>query len=319
MDQHDEGSIDMDDSVSSEEVRQPGDTFFSPWEERVDGWPSAQDAISKVIELATEQKELAWRGVGNANYSLYSSLYRRLAKRSATLPREKDLLEAEQSLIERARTEWRFDDRPAMEIMAHLQHYGGPTRLLDVSYNPLIALWFAVEEKFDGAGNPRPPVDGRIFAFDVTEREVDFDETWNTREIPWTDFPSATWSRELPRVWRPSVYNERIAAQNGAFLLGGVPIFYGGENTKYPKRPGSNRGTWKIGEVLQATSVPVYLANMNRRTQDSSSLAYTIRIEADAKEPIRRILEKRYGYHTATIYPDRFGLAEHIGNGVVGR
>ena len=42
--------------------------------------------------------------------------------------------------------------------------YGVPTRMLDFTFNPLIALWFAT------GGQDR--IDGRVFAVDVADREI---------------------------------------------------------------------------------------------------------------------------------------------------
>lgn len=52
-----------------------------------------------------------------------------------------------------------FDfDRTMFDRLVLMQHFGLPTRLLDVTTNPLVALWFAVNEpnnkKCDGAVEP---------------------------------------------------------------------------------------------------------------------------------------------------------------------
>ena len=60
---------------------------------------------------------------------------------------------------------FRADLRP-LEMMALLQHYGIPTRLLDVSENPLVALYFACNSrtKKDKYGKSYTP-DGEVIVF----------------------------------------------------------------------------------------------------------------------------------------------------------
>ncbi len=45
-----------------------------------------------------------------------------------------------------ARAPFEFGGRSAFERLTKLQHYGLPTRMLDVTLNPLVALYFCVCE-----------------------------------------------------------------------------------------------------------------------------------------------------------------------------
>ncbi len=56
--------------------------------------------------------------------------------------------------------------RSALDHLVQMQHYGLPTRLLDVTMNPLVALYFACEE-----ATPHP-VDGTVYHLAVPEEKV---------------------------------------------------------------------------------------------------------------------------------------------------
>ena len=56
--------------------------------------------------------------------------------------------------------------RSALDHLVQMQHYGLPTRLLDVTMNPLVALYFACEE-----AAPHP-ADGAVYNFAVPEGKV---------------------------------------------------------------------------------------------------------------------------------------------------
>lgn len=57
-------------------------------------------------------------------------------------------------------------DRTTLEQLARAQHYSLPTRLLDVSWNPLVALYFA--------SNSHPGSTGEVIAFRVKKDQVKF-------------------------------------------------------------------------------------------------------------------------------------------------
>lgn len=288
------------------------DSFFAPWDLLAFDWQSSQAQIQEILRLATPTRDIVWRGVSSASYPLQSSLYRHLMASNGKPPSEEQMLAAEKRILRIARHEWRFDNLTALEIFAQIQHFGGPTRLLDVSYNPLIALWFAVEEKFDANGESSDSVDARVFAFDVTQNQLKLDGQWGSYEIPWRDGNQKGWGTRLPAVWRPPAYNSRIPAQNSAFLLGGVPKMRSGENAKYRKGPGdgTSTGTWRISEVRLATSVSLAMNLGERNLQARSTPTFSIRISAEAKSGIRKILEKHFGYDSASLYPDLYGLSK---------
>lgn len=102
-------------------------------------------------------------------------MYRRVLNARGALP-ETDFLSDEENIVTEAK-EWSLHRTPndrlsALELLAGLQHQGVPTRLLDFSHNALVALWFAVEQRFDDTGQPLPDIDGRVFVAQSNGREV---------------------------------------------------------------------------------------------------------------------------------------------------
>jgi hypothetical protein len=61
--------------------------------------------------------------------------------------------------------------RTTIEKLIWMRHYGIPTRLLDISSNPLIALFFA---SFDEAGGKTDKEDGVIYAYRFPKKEIRF-------------------------------------------------------------------------------------------------------------------------------------------------
>lgn len=304
-------------TVSTSIGKWDAQNYFRAWERRISSAGQLTAELRRVAEIAGERK-LVWRGVHNDSYGLLSSLYRRLRDQHSSVPTESRMVEFETRFLAVAREIWPDRGGSALETLAHIQHYGGPTRLIDVSHSPMVAVFFATEQKFDPSSRrPKEDVDGRLFAFDADDRTIELDNLWGTRELPWLEGENQVpgWESELPFVWNPPrALNERIVAQNGAFLVGGVPSLPHGQNSRY-RMPGAwqagNMKTMPVHSVREVTSVSLFLKSLDRRTNPGSSAAYTLRIDKSAKSDIRDMLKAEHGLDHGSIYPDLFGLGSY--------
>lgn len=301
--------------------------FWRPFEATAESLDDVRDLVHDVFEKwSAKNRVFAWRGLSDARWPLHSSLYRRLhwTSNAQNPPREADLHREEGKILAELHR-WglhmaQFGRLSILSQLAALQHYGAPTRLIDVTFNPWIGLWFAVEQKWNG-GEPQDDVDARLFAIDVTDRLIneqdDLREWEDAMKRPWPKPPAQgdsdqekqtkkDWTTRV-LAWRPPHFHPRLAAQNGGFILGGVPTT---GVLQWPRTTQTTDGKWSIHDVRRATSVPLRVHKLGAGAGGPTSDAvYTVRIMADAVPQIRRRLQELFGYRPATIYPDYTGFA----------
>lgn len=101
------------------------------------GITSLEGFVRKLAKLKAEHKgaQLFFRGHSKDNYVVAPSLFRQKNWRSS------EHLMIRQMLAEQPHEF--ADDNGIFDYLVRAQHYGLPTRLLDVSYNPMVALYFA--------------------------------------------------------------------------------------------------------------------------------------------------------------------------------
>lgn len=102
------------------------------------------------------ERTLLFRGQTNIDYELIPSIAR-------TNKNGDSLFYLEQMMIAKAigkNPDIFFEDQYAVNLLVKLQHFGLPTRLLDVTYNALVALYFAC-----GCPQTNDGPDGAVYVF----------------------------------------------------------------------------------------------------------------------------------------------------------
>lgn len=282
--------------------------LFSQWQGQIDSWQSFQHEVNVLTSVYPEQR-FVWRGQSDSRWGLHSSLYLKLGHLLGAPPSESQLVEAEKHLLRIARTEWRLDGISALELFARMQHVGVPTRLIDVTFNPLIAAWFAVARNAEADHRP-----GRLFVF-TDSAPIQLNSQWKTNTPRWHQLADDNRRRAVEwgtgggrKLWRPPVLHDRISAQNAAFILDGVPI----NPLDSDGLIDNHRSTWAAYEIQQFASVPMRLAHVGTARLPRKAPVFTFLITPEAKRAIRDQLEERFGYRFATIYADIEGLAEYV-------
>ncbi|MFX4288303.1 FRG domain-containing protein [Janibacter sp. G349] len=332
-------------SGHSSSFTSPSD-YFAKDEVVVNSVDELNKKIATLIEKVPDL-ELVWRGQRDAEWGIHSSLWRKLLdengvqparkepKSKQPFPTEDQLIEAEANILKSARVRWRFDGMSALETFARLQHFGGPTRLIDVTFNPFVATWFAVESSDEDER------DARLFAFATSPTlkagttpsipsRIELDAEWGGRMPAWHSWSddearqSVDWGTGANRrLWVPPAYDPRIPAQNAAFLIDGTPLarrnlspYFNGHSKD------GEKVYWSRDDLLESSSIYAKTFNPERKPRPNKhNLAptFSFRIPAKAKPTIREFLETRMGFTNAHIYPDIAALAQHLSKSPLAR
>ena len=115
-----------------------------------------EEYIGYIEKLNTESK-LYFRGFSTASYDLSPSIGRMVEGEGQWLSKESRLVEfAEQNNPEL------FAQTYPTQIISNMQHYGIPTRMMDISGNAFVALFFACENE------KKYNEDGKVVVFEGT-------------------------------------------------------------------------------------------------------------------------------------------------------
>ncbi len=200
---------------------------------------SFQDVLTKITEITEKNSNsfLFFRGSASVSFKEEPGIYRN---------QNLKCLENEDEMYSEVERRCCSDFPNTMSVFAKLakmQHYGLPTRLLDVTQNLLVALYFACRQD-----NAHKDDIGMIDVYIVQKNEV---KRHDDREVAlisslakctYSSFQSDEWKRELKAhsgmadisddevetiskkilFVLPELNNERIKIQSGAFILFGA-------------------------------------------------------------------------------------------------
>lgn len=212
------------------------------------------DSNDDTFDSKTESHVWFFRGQKDSSFAFTSTLYRRLSvttryepstitpdeapcvehflhSRNRTDKLERLMINAEINLLNKAREIGIGRGLTALETLTLLQHHGSPTRLIDITSDWRVALFFACESDDDR--------DGRMFLIKAESDDwkrfpKEKNETKQAKHLIWEHFFNIDQNVPLLNdsiLWKIKTWpillpfsDPRMISQRGFFLVSGIPI-----------------------------------------------------------------------------------------------
>ena len=200
---------------------------------KVESFSEFYNALKKICDYDNSGLQFFFRGHSNYKYEPIPSIYR-----DNSIKNENHIFH---EAIRKSPSVF-TEDMSTFDKLVKMQHYELPTRLLDITTNPLVALFFACSgnENTDGAVMVFPMSNDQIKYFDsdavcilsnLAKRSVDFSFTKDKSYLVYDiqqDRPNFKGKyleqQAVKNVFcvMPKLNNERIIRQQGAFFIFGM-------------------------------------------------------------------------------------------------
>lgn len=188
------------------------------WEEiELNDWDTFDKEVANL-----SHREWLYRGQCDATWPLKTSLYRLFEDAQKVIKLDKNSNRQfakdrhEELLLRRFVSNAHLylptlpDKKEKLEWLSIMQHFGAPTRMLDVTLSPHIASYFALEYGH---------ADAAIYAFNYKTIQ-DLDETiMDTKDKKREVFNNHKGNRAFIVAHEPRFANERLLSQQGLFLV----------------------------------------------------------------------------------------------------
>lgn len=239
-----------------------------------------------------------WRGQARSIFGVEPGIHTRVLNSNKAPHNEETVEHATKKLLDIARLA-RLDRQgetrlPDLALLAHLQHYGAATPLLDVSTDPLIALWMIA---FANAKEPSSHDDESGFLYGIRKPPR---ERWISAldARPYMSESGPSISNSLSgNVWwyRAPDVTERLRIQRGSFLLGPLSNPDSRDIATIPLKLNGDAEDWLSTRMANR--------GMPSNTTRSRSDVFRILVRGSVKKHLRKLLEERSGLSVEAVYP----------------
>lgn len=258
---------------------------------------SIQDYINIIDQEFKNSEYLFYRGHADLNYQLLP-----------TLMRDEKLLKNERVLYNRLLMRKTMDFTNCKTYFEHLvrmQHYALATRLLDITTNPLVALYFAVNEQYNKTGE--------VVVFKEREEEINYGDSDSIRiaaalsRIDYTTLFALMNGDEdalttlLLEIKKENPGFERKIAQDSLNKV----------YTVYANYLDNERINRQSGAFLIATSHYTVLNSMEEKVYRKNRKRLVIAIDGNSKKKLLKSLDK-LDFNAATLYTDVDSVSNYI-------
>jgi hypothetical protein len=255
-----------------------------------------------------EGTKFVWRGLPDFRFSVEASLLRDFRLQGVEIT-EENVRRHELELLREAR-DWglgrtAFGHATDLHILSTLQHHGVHTRLVDVTYNPMTALWFACGYMTD--------IPGTLVAMAVTNPQVcrtstRLEHTWDSVGSPYSsDYDvalKASTEKDDVFLVEPDVRDARMTAQEGFFLTSAIPLGPSSPALIGLPRPKMDGFFGQVSNLVNA-GLPV-----NVGEAWGPFAAAGIIITPNVKRATLSVLETSFNRNHRTMFPDLAGFVQ---------
>lgn len=239
-----------------------------------------------------------WRGQSRVDYRLEPGMHSRV-RTSTELPLTEQNVQLETSqLIHVARANGldRIEELqlPDLALLAHLQHHGAATPLLDVTVDPLVALWMVAHASAEDLTYDDDR-DGALFAIRRPEDQARWLASLDSRPYLREDGKDIVTALTDGVHWyRAPDISERLRIQRGSFLIG--PLTARGQVTFPLKWEPTTRERGWLRKRIRRIGLPGQPA-------PATTDVVRFKVPAILKPDLRKWLNDRAGLTQSVIYP----------------
>lgn len=296
--------------------------------------------VTEIVKIKPRKGySLFFRGQSKESYEPFPSVFRHtdLKDKGSALFSEREHIMFEQ-LVASCPNDF-VSCQSAFDHLVKMQHYGLPTRLLDITSNPLVALYFASNAH---SGRGKDSSDGEVIIYEIKDEDIKFHGSDTVSVIsnltkmdeqflyPNVSIEARTKAdhnmvgkllhsiyAEKPyfkdvivpehissiQAVRPKLDNPRVIRQSGAFLIFGMR-----DKKHLPSNEVNNLYKKVDLSIVQQKSKDEKITTYFHETTDRG---YILKINSDKKDEIIQAIEG-LGISKATLFPEIDEVAQHI-------